>query len=106
MRNGAFLDLLRALGQGWRLQAACRQYPLINDGWRTLNGHLWDPDGLDQIDPEAQRICEGCPVRDECLDFAMTAEAGLAASGRYGIAGGLTRRQRAELARRPGSGWA
>lgn len=43
----------------------------------------------------ARRVCEGCPVRDECLDDS------LAHDDRAGMFGGLTPRERArERARR------
>jgi WhiB family redox-sensing transcriptional regulator len=37
---------------------------------------------------EAKRICAACPVRDECLDYA------LANDERFGIWGGLSERER------------
>lgn len=43
---------------------------------------------------EAKQICGGCPVRVECLDFA------LAGRERFGIWGGLTEKQRRVEARR------
>lgn len=45
----------------------------------------------------AQRICVSCPVRQRCLDFAMTSERSFT---RYGIWGGLTARERTTLSRR------
>lgn len=42
---------------------------------------------------EAKRICEGCEVRSECLDFA------LANDERFGIWGGLSERERRRLRR-------
>ena len=45
---------------------------------------------------EAKRVCTGCPVRAECLEFA------LANDERFGIWGGLSERERrrVRLARR------
>ena len=40
---------------------------------------------------EAKRICTGCPVRDECLEYA------LANDERFGIWGGLSERERRRL---------
>ena len=43
---------------------------------------------------EAKRICESCPVRSECLEYA------LANDERFGIWGGLSERERRRLQRR------
>jgi WhiB family transcriptional regulator, redox-sensing transcriptional regulator len=42
----------------------------------------------------AKRICIGCPVRQECLDYA------LASNQRFGIWGGLTEEERRPVRRR------
>ena len=42
---------------------------------------------------EAKRICQGCEVRGECLDYA------LAHDERFGIWGGLSERERRRLKR-------
>jgi WhiB family redox-sensing transcriptional regulator len=42
---------------------------------------------------EAKRICDGCEVRSECLDYA------LANDERFGIWGGLSERERRKLRR-------
>lgn len=42
----------------------------------------------------AKRICNRCPVREECLEYA------LAAGEKYGIWGGTTERERRRLVRR------
>ena len=42
---------------------------------------------------EAKRICMGCEVRDECLEYA------LAHDERFGIWGGLSERERRRLKR-------
>ncbi len=57
------------------------------------------PGGLPHEDRAALQICARCPVRLDCLDFAMRAE-GDTRVDRYGIWGGLTARQRYSLARR------
>ena len=45
---------------------------------------------------EAKRICSGCEVRAECLEYA------LAHDERFGIWGGLSERERRRLRRRAG----
>ncbi len=40
---------------------------------------------------EAKRVCMGCEVRDECLDYALTH------NERFGIWGGLSERERRQL---------
>ena len=66
----------------------------------------WQTDALcAQTDPEAffpekggstrdaKRVCFACPVRDECLDYAM------AHDEKFGIWGGLSERERRRLRR-------
>ncbi|GEL95154.1 WhiB family transcriptional regulator [Cellulomonas composti] len=43
---------------------------------------------------EAKKVCTGCDVRSECLDYA------LANDERFGIWGGLSERERRKLKRR------
>jgi WhiB family redox-sensing transcriptional regulator len=43
---------------------------------------------------EAKRICHSCPVKDECLGYALTH------GERFGIWGGMSRRERDALRRR------
>lgn len=43
---------------------------------------------------EAKRICQGCEVRTECLEYA------LAHDERFGIWGGLSERERRKLKKR------
>lgn len=45
---------------------------------------------------EAKRICSGCDVRSECLEYA------LAHDERFGIWGGLSERERRRLKKRAG----
>ena len=42
---------------------------------------------------EAKRICQGCEVRDECLEYALENDE------RFGIWGGLSERERRRLKR-------
>lgn len=57
-----------------------------------------DPDlffpGPDGAPDQAIRICNGCPVKDECLDWALEARIS------YGVWGGRTERERRRLLRR------
>ena len=82
----------------------------------SLGGSPGEPDEYDwqeralcaQTDPEAffpekggstreaKRICTGCEVRAECLEYA------LAHDERFGIWGGLSERERRRLKRRAG----
>ncbi|MER7081466.1 MULTISPECIES: WhiB family transcriptional regulator [Saccharopolyspora] len=43
---------------------------------------------------EAKRICQGCEVRSECLEYALQHDE------RFGIWGGLSERERRKLKRR------
>ena len=38
----------------------------------------------------AKRVCEGCPVREACLQMALDAERGVGLYERHGVFGGLT----------------
>ena len=46
---------------------------------------------------EAQALCAGCPVREECLAAAIEEEHGLSANNRYLVRGGLTPSGRVQL---------
>jgi WhiB family redox-sensing transcriptional regulator len=52
-------------GRDWRLQAACRQ----GDPERFFPVSASGP-SLDQV-TQAKAICAGCPVRRQCLAFAL-----------------------------------
>lgn len=64
----------------WRLSAGC-QYT--------------DPDLFHSEDPgqtwHAKRVCASCPVREECLEYALSA------GEKWGVWGGLSERQRQRL---------
>ncbi|MGW1158455.1 WhiB family transcriptional regulator [Streptomyces sp. NPDC002513] len=66
----------------WAERAACRGQEL----------DLFFTDSKTGI-TAAKRICAACPVREECLAEALRAEDG----SRYGVYGGLTKEERAEL---------
>ena len=68
--------------EGWRLLAACRDadpelfFPV------SLSGPA-----LEQI-AQAKAICAGCPVRRQCLDFALDIRQD------HGVWGGMTEQER------------
>lgn len=71
-------------------------------GRNCANGdtEAWFPPRTDiRANRAATALCNGCPVINECLEFALAAEAGMGASGREGIFGGLTPAERARLVR-------
>lgn len=67
----------------WEASAACA----------TVGGDWWFPekDAGRNSAADAKRICMGCPVRVECLEYA------LARPWLEGVWGGLTERSRATL---------
>jgi WhiB family transcriptional regulator, redox-sensing transcriptional regulator len=104
--------------EGGRVVEAAMQFGALESGERdftVLNGVIdgedeqeWQERALcAQTDPEAffpekggstreaKRICQGCEVRSECLEYA------LAHDERFGIWGGLSERERRKLKRRP-----
>jgi len=77
--------------------------PVVDDG----NPLAWQSDALcAQTDPEAffpekggstrdaKKICTGCEVRSECLEYALSNDE------RFGIWGGLSERERRKLRKR------
>lgn len=75
-----------AFGDGdrpeWQQQAECRNYPHLD--WYTNRG---------ESTQLQQQICMGCPVRSECLEYA------LANREKWGIWGGKSERQRIRIRR-------
>lgn len=71
--------------EAWTEEATCR----------SVGGDDWFPDkGGNTLLPK--QIClTRCPVRAECLDFAMRWEVGQSHSIRHGLSGGMSPRQRA-----------
>lgn len=67
----------------WAAYAACRQ----------ADPDLFFPAEGDDA-AVALRICRGCPVRAECLEWALDSRV------RYGVWGGTTERDRRRLQRR------
>lgn len=62
---------------------------------QEIDGELWYPEsgGESHALRQAKKYCEECPVRAECLAFA------LANNEEHGIWGGLTVRERQKLKR-------
>ncbi len=65
---------------GWRDRALCAQ----------VGGDLWHPDKGRSAAP-AKRICEKCPVRRDCLNYALETPV------LDGVWGGKTPRERARM---------
>jgi hypothetical protein len=79
---------------GWQALAECVR--------RRLDPELFYPGISEPVSPVAMSACAVCPVRAACLRFAMSEEAAtVTPAGRVhrdGIWGGLTERQRSNLA--------
>lgn len=75
--------------QPWRADAAC-----IGADTKTVfyPGNGGTVGRYQPITPEAQRLCGGCPVRQDCLDYA------LAVPERFGVWGGLNVNERHTIA--------
>ena len=78
------VDVLRP---HWMQKAACRGQGF--DAWFTIDEVGGEADA-------ARQVCAGCPVRPECLDYALDGRI------RHGLWGGLSPRERAALSRRRG----
>ena len=75
---------------------------LTDAACRDLPAHWWHPDEgkhATRAYAAARQICHACPVRTECLAWAMSVEVNCR-SGRHGMYGGLTPEERASLGRR------
>jgi len=68
----------------WAAFAACRD----------ADSGLFFADGDGEGTAVALRICAGCPVQVECLEWALTARA------QFGVWGGTTEQDRRRLVRR------
>lgn len=75
---------LRPPAEEWRERAACRGKPV--DWWVPSHG----PVGITLYTPDAARICAACPVRTECLDFAIEHQ-------EHGYWGGTSERERVRI---------
>ena len=80
--------------EDWRLDAACRDWD------HELQGDPWHPDSdASNAYAKAREICSGCPVAAACLEVAMAAERDRAHGGRFGMFGGLSPNERANVRR-------
>lgn len=70
--------------ESWRADAACRDAP---PGLFFAGPHEND------VAARAREVCASCPVRLECLEFALTHDE------RFGIWGGTSERERRRLRR-------
>jgi len=68
----------------WAALAACRD----------ADPDLFFADGNGERTAKALRICAGCAVQEECLDWALVARAS------FGVWGGTTEQERRRLLRR------
>lgn len=69
--------------ESWRDRALCRQsYP---ENYFPLDGERA------QSRKYARRVCAGCPVQAECLEFALESDS------RFGIWGGMSEAERGPL---------
>lgn len=75
-------DLFGAMEQEWQEQALCAQ--------TDPEAFFPEKGGSTR---EAKRICQACPVQDDCLEFALENDE------RFGIWGGLSERERRRLKR-------
>lgn len=88
----------------WTEQAECQIYPktiffpiiLDEDGKEWFDdGTIWEAFGdTSEHYTEAKRVCDLCPVREECLDYALDQKE------RYGMWGGLTPIERRRIERK------
>lgn len=69
----------------WRANAACVGLPLEI---------FFGPSEGDYDPRQAKAICRGCPVRRECLDYAVSAEE---VALLHGVWGGKSHKERVEL---------
>lgn len=75
----------------WRADAACAELP--KEMFYPARGS-----GVRYRYEEARQVCLGCPVRQACLAAAMEAEGTDNLGYRHGMFGGLTPRERHQLA--------
>ncbi|WP_374213165.1 WhiB family transcriptional regulator [Streptomyces sp. G1] len=89
VRATALVPFLAA-EDGSTIESPCR-----GQGELFVGGKYVDPPAKDAA--RAKGICNGCPVKAECLDWALTA------GEPYGVWGGMTAHDRRKLRRRQGA---
>jgi WhiB family redox-sensing transcriptional regulator len=77
------LDIPITEERPWAVFAACRD----------MDPDMFFPTSAEEA-VEAQRVCRGCAVRYDCLEFALETRV------RFGVWGGTTDKQRRSLLRR------
>lgn len=88
-RSGVVSKCVDTRDQSWQAQALCAQ---------TEPELFFAPGAVEHR--TAKKICRSCPVRKECLSYAMDAAVD------HGIWGGLTERERRNYRRKAGAaGW-
>ena len=65
----------------WQDAATCRE----------IGGDMWFPEPGENVSSEVKRVCGACPVRVECLEYALVNDE------RFGIWGGKSDRERRVL---------
>ncbi|MDX3354720.1 WhiB family transcriptional regulator [Streptomyces sp. ME01-24h] len=78
----------------WMNRARCRTV-----GGPDLMNHDTPGTRAVALNEQAKRVCAACPVRQQCLDYALAMEGAYAVSFRGGIWGGTTPSERAAIAR-------
>lgn len=85
---------------GWRDDALCATEFTPEEADALFYGFK------DSDERAAKNVCGRCSVREDCLEDAMHMEGGSAAAVRFGVRGGLTGEERAQLhARRRRATW-
>ncbi len=75
----------------WQEEALCREYNVD----LFFGGDAAESEMERQArEAHAKAVCQRCPVKEPCLEFAMET------SQKYGIWGGMTDKERASLKRR------
>lgn len=73
----SLIEMIAAHRPAWHADALCKEHPHLN----------WFPKEGQNTDPQVREICNRCPVRDECLEHALSLPE------RHGVWGGLSARQ-------------